>query len=90
MTRSTNCALGVLQIAAKRPTKYSNTQMSKREKTVNRVYGGCLSHRVVRDRYARDREDVLQCSATEIVRAFLVEEQKIVKKVLKMQKAKSG
>lgn len=40
--------------------------MSKRQKTVNRIYGGCLSHNVVRER---------------IMRAFLVEEQKIVKKV---------
>lgn len=37
---------------------------------MTRPYGGVLSHQAVRDR---------------IVRAFLVEEQKIVKKVLKMQ-----
>lgn len=53
-------------IKALRPTEYSNKRMSKRQKTVNRVYGGCLSHGVVRER---------------IVRAFLLEEQKIVKKV---------
>ena len=45
----------------------------RREKTVNRAYGGCLAHDVVRDR---------------IVRAFLVEEQKIVKKVLKLNQVK--
>ena len=42
--------------------------MSKREKTVSRPYGGHLSAGTVRER---------------IVRAFLIEEQKIVKKVLK-------
>lgn len=48
-------------------------RLSKRNKTVTRIYGGALSHAVVRER---------------IVRAFLVEEQKIVKKVLKLQAAK--
>lgn len=49
--------------------------MSKKNKTVNRAYGGTLSHKVVRER---------------IIRAFLVEEQKIVKKVLKLQQGKSA
>jgi len=40
---------------------------------VNRPYGGVLSGQAVRER---------------IIRAFLVEEQKIVKKVLKIQKTK--
>ena len=53
-------------IKALRPAKYSNKRMAKREKTVNRIYGGNLSHGVVRER---------------IVRAFLLEERKIVKKV---------
>lgn len=53
-------------IKALRPSEYSDKRMSKRQKTVNRIYGGCLSHKVVRER---------------IMRAFLVEEQKIVKKV---------
>lgn len=53
-------------IKALRPSEYSNKRMSKRQKSVNRIYGGCLSHKVVRER---------------IMRAFLVEEQKIVKKV---------
>ena len=53
-------------IKALRPSEYSNKRMSKRQKSVNRIYGGCLSHGVVRER---------------IVRAFLLEEQKIVKKV---------
>jgi ribosomal protein L34E len=53
-------------IKSLRPSQYSNKRISKRQKTVNRIYGGCLSHKVVRER---------------IMRAFLVEEQKIVKKV---------
>eukprot|EP00850_Spirogloea_muscicola_P011696 SM000073S21472 [mRNA] locus=s73:542968:543993:+ [translate_table: standard] len=56
-----------------RPTKYSRKLMSRRQKTVNRAYGGHMSAGVVRER---------------IIRAFLVEEQKIVKKVLKIQKSK--
>lgn len=48
---------------------------SKREKTVSRAYGGSRCHKCVRNR---------------IVRAFLIEEQKISKKVLaeKLKKAK--
>jgi ribosomal protein L34E len=55
-----------LQLPARRPSEVSNKRLSKRNKTVNRIYGGCLSHGVVRER---------------IVRAFLIEEQKIVKRV---------
>ena len=44
----------------------SNKRLSRPAKTVHRIYGGHLSHRVVKDR---------------IVRAFLIEEQKIIKKV---------
>lgn len=51
------------------------TKISKKNKTVHRAYGGHLAAGVVRER---------------IVRAFLVEEQKIVKKVLKLQKAKEA
>lgn len=58
-------------LPARRPNTLS--QISKKNKTVHRIYGGHLSHSVVRER---------------IVRAFLIEEQKIVKKVLKLQKAK--
>ena len=56
-------------IKALRPCQYSNKRMSKRQKTVNRAYGGCLAHNVVRER---------------IVRAFLLEERKIVKKACSM------
>eukprot|EP00892_Ulva_mutabilis_P001869 jgi/Ulvmu1/11683/UM008_0093.1 len=62
-------------IKALRPSEYSNKRMSKRQKSVNRIYGGCLSHKVVRER---------------IMRAFLVEEQKIVKKVVKLSNAKAA
>ncbi|KAH8879850.1 ribosomal protein L34e [Thozetella sp. PMI_491] len=47
-------------------------QISKPKKTVQRAYGGSRCGNCVRDR---------------IVRAFLIEEQKIVKKVLKEQSA---
>lgn len=55
-----------LQVPRLRPAQYSNSRLSKSKKTVHRAYGGVLSGGAVRDR---------------IVRAFLVEEQKIVKKV---------
>jgi large subunit ribosomal protein L34e len=45
-------------------------QISKPKKTVQRAYGGSRCGNCVRDR---------------VVRAFLIEEQKIVKKVLKEQ-----
>merc|ERR1712174_4899 len=47
-------------------------QMSKRTKTVSRAYGGSVSGGALRNR---------------IVRAFLIEEQKIVVKVLKARQA---
>ena len=57
------------QIPATRPKENARGRAPKRTKTVRRAYGGHLAHSVVRER---------------IVRAFLVEEQKIVKKVLKL------
>ncbi|KAL5996224.1 60S ribosomal protein L34 [Asimina triloba] len=56
-----------------RPTEYKRSRLPRNRRTVNRAYGGVLSGSAVRER---------------IIRAFLVEEQKIVKKVLKIQKAK--
>ena len=47
-------------------------RISKRQKNVSRAYGGSRCGKCVRQR---------------IVRAFLIEEQKIVKKVLKQQAA---
>ncbi|KAK9298869.1 hypothetical protein QLX08_007915 [Tetragonisca angustula] len=46
------------------------SRMCRRKKTVKRVYGGVLCHKCVKER---------------IVRAFLIEEQKIVIKVMKTQ-----
>uniref|UniRef100_A0A914DXJ1 Large ribosomal subunit protein eL34 n=1 Tax=Acrobeloides nanus TaxID=290746 RepID=A0A914DXJ1_9BILA len=48
------------------------SKMTKRLKTVSRTYGGCLSAAAVRQR---------------IIRAFLVEEQKIANKILKAKEA---
>ena len=48
--------------------------LSKRVKTVNRAYGGTKCGKCVRSR---------------IIRAFLIEEQKIVAKVLKAQASKA-
>jgi len=48
------------------------SRLSKRHKTVSRTYGGSRCHKCVRER---------------IIRAFLIEEQKIVVKVLKAQAA---
>lgn len=62
-----------LQIPHLRPAEYKRSRLPRNRRTVNRAYGGVLSGGAVRER---------------IIRAFLVEEQKIVKKVLKIQKAK--
>ena len=65
--------MGELQILHLRPAEYKRSRLSRNRRTVNRAYGGVLSGSAVRDR---------------IIRAFLVEEQKIVKRVLKLQKTK--
>lgn len=67
----------------------------KREKTVSRAYGGSRCHLCVRQRYEpslvltiainRNRQNCnvrLFFGQHRVVRAFLIEEQKIVKKVL--------
>lgn len=55
-----------------RPTRpCERSRISKRQKTVARTYGGVLCHRCLRER---------------IVRAFLVEEQKIVKALQNQQR----
>jgi large subunit ribosomal protein L34e len=85
-----------------RPAEYKRSRLSRNRRTVNRAYGGVLSGSAVRERYCHD--DILFPAFYEsdgncfkwfwyvflcrIIRAFLVEEQKIVKKVLKIQKAK--
>lgn len=55
------------------PSSLQFAQMSKRMKTVTRAYGGSRCATCVRNR---------------VVRAFLIEEQKIVKKVIKAQQSK--
>lgn len=57
----------------KRPNFMGLMNLSKKHKKVSRVYGGVLSGNAVRER---------------IIKAFLVEEQKIGKKVLHNQKKK--
>jgi large subunit ribosomal protein L34e len=56
-----------------RHTEYKRSRLSRNRRTINRAYGGVLFGGAVRER---------------IIRAFLVEEQKIVKKVLRIQKEK--
>ncbi|KAK6155095.1 hypothetical protein DH2020_009343 [Rehmannia glutinosa] len=82
LLRSENCILKKFrqcreddsdQIPHLRPAEYKRSRLPRNCRTVNRPYGGVLSGSAVRER---------------IIRAFLVEEQKIVKKVLKIQKAK--
>ncbi|KAK4276025.1 hypothetical protein QN277_019022 [Acacia crassicarpa] len=53
--------------------EYKRSRLSRNRRTVNRAYGGVLSGGALRER---------------IIQAFLVEEQKFVKKVLKIQKTK--
>ncbi|KAI8471187.1 MAG: ribosomal protein L34Ae [Monoraphidium minutum] len=73
-TKHPKCgATGVILHGLPQRRPASLKRLSKKNKTVNRIYGGALSHAVVRER---------------IVRAFLIEEQKIVKKVLKLQSKK--
>ncbi|XP_020575466.1 60S ribosomal protein L34 [Phalaenopsis equestris] len=63
----------IIGIPRLRPAEYKRSRLQRNRRTVHRAYGGVLSGGAVRER---------------IIRAFLVEEQKIVKKVLKIQKAK--
>jgi len=65
------CPMTGLKLKGVTPaTNQEKARMSRRQKTVFRAYGGVLSHKAVREK---------------IVRAFLIEEQKIVMKVLKAQ-----
>jgi len=62
------CPVTGVHLKGIRPaTNQEKPRLLKRERTVSRTYGGVLSHKAVRDR---------------IVRAFLIEEQKIVRKML--------
>eukprot|EP00995_Heteronema_vittatum_P008893 NODE_4158_length_603_cov_3936.124549_g2995_i0.p1 GENE.NODE_4158_length_603_cov_3936.124549_g2995_i0~~NODE_4158_length_603_cov_3936.124549_g2995_i0.p1 ORF type:complete len:144 (-),score=30.75 NODE_4158_length_603_cov_3936.124549_g2995_i0:144-575(-) len=70
----TSAATGLKPIAGiKHMSSMQRHNAKKRELTVNRIYGGVLTHTLVRER---------------ITRAFLIEEQKIVKRVLRAQAAK--
>ncbi|KAF8909757.1 ribosomal protein L34Ae [Gymnopilus junonius] len=63
-----DCGSDLPGIPALRPRQYAT--ISKRQKTVNRAYGGSRCG---------------DCVKSRILRAFLVEEAKIVKKVIKSQ-----
>jgi len=68
------CPMTGLRLKGVKPTRPAERKrLSLRHKKVFRAYGGVLSHKAVREK---------------IVRAFLIEEQKIVNKVLKMQAKK--
>lgn len=65
-----DCKSKLRGLPAVRPKKLMS--MSKRQKSVNRSYGGSRCHKCVRER---------------IIRAFLIEEQKIVVRALKAQQS---
>ncbi|KAK9681054.1 60S ribosomal protein L34B [Basidiobolus ranarum] len=69
--RCGDCGSTLSGVPALRPREYA--RISKRQKTVQRAYGGSRCGKCVRER---------------IVRAFLIEEQKIVKRVIKSQSGK--
>ncbi|KAG5411838.1 hypothetical protein IGI04_008157, partial [Brassica rapa subsp. trilocularis] len=62
-----------------RPSESIRSRLSRNQRTVKHAYGGALYG-------VAGRESTYVCFT--IVRAFLVEEQKIVKKLLKLQKSK--
>merc|ERR1712156_46476 len=66
------CPMTGIKLQGIKPSRPADrSKLSLRNKKVYRAYGGVLSHRAVREK---------------IVRAFLIEEQKIVAQVLKGQK----
>merc|ERR1712166_861801 len=68
-----DCGKAIIGVPRLRPTEYR--RLKKRERRVNRAYGGSRC---------------AHCVRTRVVRAFLIEEQKCVKQVLaeKMSQAK--
>jgi hypothetical protein len=87
------------QIPHLRPAEYKRSRLPRNRRTVNRPFGGVLSGTAVRERSANiagyinkwSQDSHLTCNyllLCRIIRAFLVEEQKIVKKVLKIQRTK--
>lgn len=77
-----DCHAALPGIKSVRPRAYAT--LSKREKTVQRAYGGSRCAQCVRTRYVMSRN----LTDTSVIRAFLVEESKIVKNVIKAQQAK--
>ena len=80
--------LQIVQVPALRPRQYAT--ISKRQKTVQRAYGGsrcgdCVKSRCVFYHLRCDHHP--EQMPIRILRAFLVEEAKIVKKVIKSQTA---
>ena len=76
----------LVQIPALRPRQYAT--ISKTKKTVRRAYGGSRCGDCVKSRYvvsAQLATLTVSNRAISILRAFLVEEAKIVKKVIKSQ-----
>ncbi|KAF7495124.1 60S ribosomal protein L34 [Sarcoptes scabiei] len=67
-----DCKTKLRGLAYARPRELN--RLSKRSKTVTRVYGGTKC---------------AQCVRSRIVRAFLIEEEKIIAKVLKAKKAQA-
>ena len=78
-----DCHVALAGVKAVRPRAYAT--LSKRDKTVQRAYGGSRCANCVRTRYVCARQYFLTGS---VVRSFLVEESKIVKNVIKAQQAK--
>merc|ERR1711964_550649 len=58
-------------VKAKRPAQLRPGRSSRRSKSVSRAYGGCVSANALKRR---------------ITRAFLIEEQKVIARMLKAQK----
>ena len=80
----------VTQLPAVRPFKLK--KLSRPKKTVSRAYGGAISHKALRQRF---NTAVCVCGSVcvcvcvcRIIRAFLIEEQKIVIRALKAQQTK--
>ena len=80
-----NCHRKLRGIIALRPLKLMS--VSKRHKTVTRAYGGHLCGQCLRERLSCVLSTVAHYFLCRIIRAFLIEEQKIV---VHAMKAKAG
>merc|ERR1711981_81016 len=70
VTKCGDTGLPLQGVKAARPAQLQPGQVTRRSKTVSRAYGGCIGAAALKRR---------------ITRAFLIEEQKIVVKVMKTQ-----